>query len=257
MPNNLVAEVRIDKNGVSVTRHVKPQSARTGKALPQPKLQPASAPVPYPERESHTQALLARSMRFIDDDGLEEADFMRALNSYSDDTVRLLHKHVGDRGDQTYYAELVALIGKELHETRIREYAMFSTAVVDCEDLDEAVRYINGVRHYAPLRGIEDLTLADEETQSAARSLMSIAFQIHCMGEYGEDHPAAAYVPDPMGMGTECPVVKSPRLVSLVMDSPDRRDDIVEHIETNGFKTVKAIKEMLEGTHHATREGWL
>lgn len=257
MPNNLVTEIRIDKNGVPVTRHVKPQAAATSKALPQPTLQPAPSQSPYPERGEHTLLLLGQCLQFLADESLSADDFSAVLKGYSDDTIRLLNKHVGDSHTQTYFAELAAVIGRKLPEKVVREYAMFSPTVADCEDLNETISYVSGLRHYAPLRDIDDLTLADEETKAVSRSLLRIAFHLHCMNDYGEDHPAAIYAPDPTGQDRDCPVIKSPSLVSLIAANPSRSSDIAEHIEEHGFKTVKAVREMLEGTHHATREGWL
>lgn len=262
MSNNLIPEVRVDKNGVSVTRHVRPQSTQAGKSLPKPVLAAYPAAMPYPERESDISRLTEKCSAFFSggqhDGDISAKDFAANIDSYSDSTIKLLDKHVGDGQAQTYYAELTNLMARGFREQDIREYVMYSPEVTDCEDLDETLQYVRGLRHYKPFKAFNDLTTVSKEQEASGRALLRIAFRLHSeswMGE--EDHPAATNVLDYDDDGKDMPVIKSPKLVSLVMDNPTRASDIAEHIEEHGFKTVKVLKEMIEDTHHATREGFL
>lgn len=255
MPSVLAPEVRVDKNGVPVTRHVRQQKGNAGKELPKPAVTALEPSTLDPERESDIEKMFDHCQEFFDHGNISTEDFLEALNGYSDHTIHVLKQHMGDDPGQTYYAELTALIGGEYSEREVREYVMYSYEAIDCEDLEETSNYIKGLRHYKEFNGIEDFTRVDKDAEASARALIRIAFHLHCMQE--EDHPAAVYVPEPSGADSEVPVIKSPSLVSLVVKNPSRSGDIASYIEENNFKSTKTLSQMIEGTHHATREGFL
>jgi hypothetical protein len=255
MPNALIPEVRVDKNGVPVTRHVRQQKAPLGTSIPQPVASVPEKVIPYAERESDIAAMFGECEEFFDHGGIGADAFMKAMNSYSDHTVRTIKKHLGDSEHQTYYAELTALIGHDCPELDVREYMMYSFDLADCQDLQETSRYIRGLRNYKIFKGIDDFTLVDPETEALSRSFLRIAFNLHCMQD--DDHPGAVYVPDPRDEDEKNPIFKSPALVKLLTENPSRATDIAEHIEDRGFKSIKSLAQMIEGTHHATRDGFL
>ena len=262
MSNTLIPEVRVDKNGVSVTRHVRPQSTQPGKSLPKPVLVVSPTEAPYPERESDIARLTDKCSEFFSggrySGDISGKDFAANIDSYSDSTIKLLTKYVGDGKHQTFYAQLTSLMERPFREQDIREYVMYSPEVIDCEDLNETLQYVRGLRYYKQFKSLSDLTTASKEQETSARALLRIAFRLHSESWMsGEDHPAAASVLDYDDDGKDLPVIKSPSLVSLVLENPSRASDIAEYIEEHGFKTTKALKEMLEDTHHATRDGWL
>lgn len=255
MRNDLVPEVRVDKNGVPVTRHVRQQKGSAGKLIPKPVVTAPEASTPYPERESDIESMREECEEFFDHGGIGKDDFLRALNSYSDYTVRTIKKYMGDSNHQTYYAELTAIIGHEYSELDVREYMMYSFEASDCQDLKETSLYVRGLRHYKALKDVEDFTRVDPETESVSRALIRIAFNLHCMQD--EEHPAAVYVADPRDKDQRTPVIKSPSLVSLIIDNPNRSNDVAAYIEEHGFKSTKVLAQMIEGTHRATRDGFL
>jgi hypothetical protein len=255
MPNDLVPEVRVDKNGVPVTRHVRHQKGSTGKSIPKPVVAALEASKPYPERESDIKLIFGECEEFFEHGGIGTDDFLRALNGYSDHTVRTIKKYMGDSEHQTYYAELTAMIGHAFPELDVREYMMYSFEAADCQDLKETSQYIRGLHHYKSLKGIEDFTRVDPETEAVSRALIRIAFNLHCMQD--DDHPAAVYVDDPRGTNERTPVIKSPSLISLITDNPSRSNDVAVYIEDHGFKSTKVLAQMIEGTHRATRDGFL
>lgn len=262
MANALIPEVRVDKNGVSVTRHVRPQSTQSGKSMPKPVLAVSPTEAPYPERESDIARLTEKCSDFFYDGrhsgDISAKEFAENIESYSDSTIKLLTKYVGDGEHQTFYAELAGLMERPFREQDIREYVMYSPEVAECEDLDETLQYIRGLRHYKQFKSLSDLTTASKEQESSARALLRITFRLHSdRWMSGEDHPSAVNVLDYDDDSKGMPVIKSPSLVSLVVDNPSRASDIAEYIEEHGFKTTKALKEMVTDTHHATREGWL
>lgn len=255
MPNPLMPEVRVDKNGVAVTRHVKQSPATTRKPLPVPALT-ASQAAPDPERAAHMESIMEYTSKWMKRFGigneLSDEGIQERLDSYSDDSIRLIRERLGDRDDKVNPSELEGLLNHNYSETSVREYMVYSTDLIDCEDLDETSRYISGLRQYPRLKDISDVTLADKDTKNSCRALLRIAFHLHCMMD--DEHPAAVYEKKD---GIRMPVIKSPSLVKLVLDNPDRASDIAEYIEEHGFSKTKTLAGMVADTHHATRDGYL
>jgi len=255
MPDTLVPEVRVDKNGVPVTRHVRQQSGTTGKLIPQPVVAAVTAPLPYPDRETDIDEISTRCATSLGVENTSKATIVAALSGYSDHTIKVIKQYMGDGDDKTHYSELAYLIGFQYPEPDVREYMMYSYEAADCDDLTETLRYVKGLRHYKPFKDAEDLTLVNKDLEASGRALIRIAFHLHCMQE--DDHPAAVYAPDPHDEDEQVPVIKSPSLVALVLNNPDRSSDIAEYIEENNFKSTKTLSQMIEGTHHATQKGFL
>lgn len=256
MSNALIPEVRVDKNGVPVTRHVRPQVNNGGSNLPTLRISTPVPNRPYPDRNSDLDYIFDECDDFLMEGGVSQDLFHSTLNSYSDHTIRVIKTYLGDdEGHLTYYSELTALIGTETPELDVREYMMYSFHMSDCPDLLEVRRYIRGLRNYKPLKGIEDFTRVDPETEALSRSLLRIGFQLHCMQD--DDHPSAVYVPDPRDKTEKTPIFKLPSLLNLITENVSRSSDIADHIEEYGFKSTKVLAQMIEGSHHATRDGFL
>lgn len=246
MPNHLITEVRVDKNGVPVTRHVKPVGSSSHKTAPPV---PAVPDTVRESREYATNAILEQSMGF--GSGLMES----VLDSLSDDTMVLIAGAVGEDDDQVFPEEAAHMIAYSGNENEIREYMLLSPGLRGDDDFEETLDYIHGLHTYAKLGKIEDLTLADGDTRKACRTLLKAAVLFHEDEERG--HPAAGrtFVER---LGRELPVVGNQQLVSLILKYPDRGDDILRFIEERGFKSVTALRAMLsDEIHHAVMDGFI
>jgi hypothetical protein len=246
VPNHLITEVRVDKNGVPVTRHVKPLASSANKAAPPV---PAVPDAVRESREYAMQVIMEHSMGF--GSGLME----EVLESFSDDTMVLIAGAVGEDDDQVFPEEAAALIGYSGNETEIREYMAFSPGLRDDDDFESTLDYIHGLHTYPKLSRIEDLALTDEDTRKSCHTLLKAAVLFHEDEERG--HPAAGktFIEK---RGREFPVVGNQQLVSLILKHPDRGDDILRFIAERGFRTVTALREMLsDDIHTAVMDGFI
>ena len=240
-------EVRVDKNGKRVTRHVRSSTtSKSSTPMPVPVLKTEQ---PWQERESFIDEMANVAANH----SINSAIMQRVLESYSDSTLKMMHDGIGEEDGQVYPEEALFAVSFIGNESEIREYMTFSPGLRDDDDVERINDYINGLRSYPKLSKFDDLTLADEDTQKACRTLLKAAVYYHESEE--PDHPliGTANV-----SGRDFPVLGNQRLASLIINNPDRGDAILEFIQDRGFTTVTAVSEMIkDGTHNAVTDGFL
>lgn len=247
MPNNLIPEVRVDKNGKQVTRHVRSSGTiKTTKALPAPA-------VKVEQGWSERDAFIDEMANLAANKHIDSAMMERVLKPYSDSTLKMVHDGIGEEDGQVFPEEALFAICYLGTESKIREYMMFSPGLRDDDDVEAIHDYIDGLRAYPKLSRIDDFTLADEDTQKACHALLKATVYFH--EDEGKYHPLSGTTKI---NGRDYPVLGNQRLASLIINNPDRGDSILEFIQKRGFTTVTAVSEMIkDGTHNAVTDGFL
>lgn len=243
--NNLVPEKRLDKNNRLVTKYVKPAGAGLG-----------GENIPSPTTTISTRSRDLRNvvLRMKDDYELRdipEDQIVAKFDSLSDDTLRLIMDSTGEGSDQVHPSEVAFVVHRGFSETVLREYLTFSLDVIDCEDGDGTVGYVQALHQYSKLKKHKDLSVADEKTQQACHTLLKVTWMYSA---FNYDDPAIKLIKGEDGM--DFPMLKSTALVNMILDNPDRGDDIIEFLDERGYK-ISALKEMLATAPRALRDGWL
>lgn len=244
--NNLVAEKRLDKNNRLVTKYVKPAGAAGSEGrIPAPTAQSDT-------RKRDVNAIVSRLKRWYEPQETTAEEIAAKFDSFGDDTLRYILDTTSDSEEDVQPSEIAFVVQRGYSEATLREYLAFSLNLVDCEDGDGTVEYIQGLHHYSKLRGIEDLSRADEDTQQACHTLLKVTWMYSA---FNYEDPAIKMVANEDD-APRIPILKSAQLVNLIMDHPDRGDDIIEFLEERGYK-INALKDMLTLTPRALKNGWL
>ena len=262
MNHNLVPEIRLDKNGVAVTRHVKTQGAVSSKALPGPAL--AVSDKKHQEALRHVgtvERIRATCSGSIEKFAqISEDKFFEYISDFSQETLDLIEAQTGSDNDKVHIAEFIdALDTCDGEELAIREYLTYGTSLADCEDYQETFRYIEGLRHYAPFRKVDDLSTLRGDEAVVAHVLLKTGLHFHCFDEDSfTEKSKGKYVVDPRSPGEKIlPVMKSTQIAKLIIDNPKRAEHIYEYIKERDITSAKVLGEMIKDTHHAVSDGFL
>lgn len=240
--SELVPERRVDKNGRSVIRHVKPSNAgKARKSLPAP-----SSATPTRGQILHRLTTgIATQMGYT----LEEQDEWHAINEtlegYSDQFLTRLNAAFKPR---TQIATAIAvMVYRDETEQFIREFAAFGGVIPDeSNGMDLAMAYVRSLHHYPQLPQVDDYSVADEATKQACRELMLLTYRMEdeiVLFEGGTD-PVKTIAHDYDSFST--PVLNHDGLVRLIIERPQDAQRIGDIAIERGTGDPRAIVEVMD-----------
>jgi hypothetical protein len=249
--SNLTKEIRPDYTGKLVTRTVKVAGlSSSGSAIPAPDLQSVA-------RAKDLKTLGARMGQWAEDDSLNEGvsrqeEMSAKFDAFSSDSLRYVLDGTGKGDDDVHPSQVASLMEQNWGEEAIREYVGFSMEVDECEDTNATMAYVQSLHQYSALKDYPDLTRAPEDVQSGCRTLLRATF----MYSAWENDERAIKLYRDEHLNHDYPMLKSSQLVNLILDHPDRGDEIIDFLNERGY-SIGLLRTMLTKSHRALSEGVL
>jgi hypothetical protein len=226
--SNLVPTPRTDKNGRTVTRHMKPQNTPTLKA----KLPAPLASTQQAQRTKELASLLDTNLMLSPK---EMFKLRNKLDTYKDPTTYDLIQEAAERNNASLFPQFNYMYKLIIlnPEQNVRETCHYRELIDKQLGTTELHGYVNGLHLLDRYKNtkLEDLTGAELDT---AVSLINIAATLkeHAPDELTNDDDRAV-------------TFRNPELTDLILENPQHGPSIISYIEERHTADPTALREYL------------
>lgn len=235
--SNLVPEKRVDRNGRSVTRWVSPVRALETSAIPSPALPAQKSTVDLGVARREVMKRLHNARLDVHD------DVVPFLDNASDKTILTIHESLENRPDETADWEFAWMAVMGVDEQTVQEYVALHPWHTDVvEDIDVAVYMVRGI--HVPERNRQPLDTSDTGSMLRNTAILKCLLAI----SYGEDQLLSERLVDfetPEGASRLSHHLNDDSLVDLVLDHPDRVDELIDMINDRGYEGITMFSELV------------
>jgi hypothetical protein len=243
MANHLAPQVRVNKNGVAVTKHVRatPTAPAARRGVPAPGI----AVVVTEPSVSHAERL---QQVLIDISTSADASYFDAsIRNPADDSIlviledvsRILGQGLEDKSFRKALRAIVRMATPELVEKHLRAAVVLKGAVRP----DLMMRVIAGLENSEMLRPYADrLNEAPPEVQGKARVVATAISVLSSVGNYGYNSGAKKFF------------ITHPKLEAAILASPERAKEYADFCAARG--SADALDE-IDSIQSAVRSGLL
>lgn len=239
--SNLVPTPRLDKNGRTVIRHMKPQLSISGSKLPLPPIMP----------EYDRSQLVSEVAEFITTGNFLEHHLSTAKAGIADYSLDTLHRILGNLSKPQMNLLLHGFT-MEWDENKINDYISIATVVennrIYSGELDWQLQSLNYYEELTPIQPGHPYPLA---RALQCHAIVETTSAIHW---HAEDDSDGVFVT--MDDGEFLPYIQDSQLRDLILHS-DERNEVARIIKERGITDAEVIMEFLHSEAPAVAEGML